>query len=78
MKHTFIYSENEYPDCPVEISISAEEVWDWPTLTDYYIRFLRACGYVFSADNVKELLADQLIEIAEAEEGCDDGSEEHC
>lgn len=63
--YSFLHSDKE-AETSVAMVVDKIDV-TWTELTDRYVDFLRASGFVFSDEMVKQYLADRMIEHANAE-----------
>jgi hypothetical protein len=67
---TFGYEDNWEGDIR-EVSMSLNGPLSWMEVTEFYFRYLRACGFVFNKDDVKEYLGDYALQHVEAEDDSD-------
>ncbi len=66
--YTFSYSDGPYDGEMIDVSMSIDGPQTWREVTDFYLQYLRGCGFVLSKEALLTYLADRGIEYADAVE----------
>jgi len=62
-KYTFEYQDTWYDGKEsTEVSMTLNGPETWPEVTDFFLQYLRACGFILNESVLKDYVDDQLSE----------------
>ncbi len=74
-QYTFGYS-NQYDGDSDDVDMSLRGPLSWMEVTEFYFRYLRACGFIFNKDDVATYLAEHAERHVKVEDDRDEKIEE--